>query len=139
MYLCDNSPSFNSNCFWLTPPFLIITNSDSVILTTVLSIPKEQLPPSKIKTSLSLWKSLNTCYAYVGETWPNLFADGAAIGNFDSYKSSKATGWFGTLIPTYPVFAVISIGILSRFALTTKVRGPGQNIFPSSEKVSIIF
>jgi len=36
----------------------MITNSDSVILTTVLSIPNEQLPPSKINTSLSLWKSL---------------------------------------------------------------------------------
>jgi hypothetical protein len=55
-----------------------------------------------------------------------LFADGAAIGQFDYLSNSNAISWFGILNPTYPVLAVINFGIISKFALTTRVSGPGQ-------------
>ncbi len=114
-----------------TPPFLkivsfIYLSGSSSIFRTVDSIPKEHQPPSKTVTSLSLQKSSYTCYAFEGDTWPNLFADGAAIGQFDYLSNSNAISWFGILNPTYPVSAVINFGIISKFALTTRVSGPGQ-------------
>jgi len=109
-----------------TPPFLMTTSSPSLILRTVDSMPKLHAPPSRIKTSESLWKSAYTCSALVGETCPNLFADGAAIGRPDSSSSYLATGCYGILIPMKPVLAVIIMGILSRFAGVTNVSGPGQ-------------
>ena len=66
-----------------------------------------------------------------------MFAEGAAIGSPDSLRRARATGWLGILIPINPVYAVRIIGITSRFARATRVRGPGQKCSPSFLKISM--
>ena len=64
-----------------------------------------------------------------------IFADGAAIGLFDTFINFKAVLWSGILIPIKFVFAVSSMGIFFDL-LKTIVRGPGQK---DSERVLKIF
>jgi len=92
-----------------------------------------------ISTSESLWKSLYTCSAFVGDTCPNLLALGAATGTPAFSMRFYAIGWFGNRIPTKPVWAVTKSGITSKFAFTTKVIGPGQYFSPSVLKSCTTF
>ena len=71
----------------------------SVKSTTVDSIPMLQLPPSKI-ISISPCISLYTSCALVGDGLPDLFADGAAIGQFDLSIKNLAISSDGFLIAT---------------------------------------
>ena len=56
-------------------------------------------PPSTIR-SIRPARSLCTCAAVVGETWPDRFADGATTGPPKARRMSRATGWAGTRIAT---------------------------------------
>ena len=82
-----------------------------------------------------------TWIAFVELIDPEGFADGAATGPSNSFRSLRATGWDGTRKATVSKPAVISF---DRFALAligaTIVSGPGQNLFArrseSSSKIA---
>lgn len=73
-------------------------------------------------------RSAITCMAFVGDTWPNLLADGAAIGKPLADNNLCAMGWAGHRIPTVPVLAVTAVGIKGDERVII-VSGPGQNLF----------
>ena len=91
---------------------------------TVLSIPTEQSPPSRIMStaSPSPWR---TCSAEVGESCVNRFALGAASGIPAARNRSSAKGCEGTRNPA-PGRPAVTISGISAFFGTIKVNGPGQ-------------
>lgn len=61
---------------------------------------------------------------------PNLFALGAAMGQFDLVISSRAMSFFGILTPTVGRPEVTRSGTMLLFGRTI-VSGPGQNFSAS--------
>mmetsp|Transcript_19218 Transcript_19218/g.42813 ORF Transcript_19218/g.42813 Transcript_19218/m.42813 type:complete len:213 (+) Transcript_19218:589-1227(+) len=138
-----------SSCGSVTPPCLkmISCMPCASILTTLDSMPNSQLPlplllsllaseacvcasPSKTCTPLAP-RSVSTCAAVVGDTCPNLFAEGAAMGTCAATSSRLANAWRGHRTPTKPVPAVTSEGTRAE-ALAMRVSGPGQKAAMSS-------
>ena len=70
-----------------------------VISMTVDSKPMVVSPPSMMASTLPL-KSSNTCLNAVDDGLPDILADGAAIGLFDSLMSFNAASWLGILNAT---------------------------------------
>ena len=90
------------------------------------STPTSTGPPSTIR-SIRPARSLCTCAAVVGETWPDKFADGATTGRPNARRMSRARGCAGTRI------AIVSRPAVARSATaqsvvfgSTSVSGPGQ-------------
>lgn len=63
----------------------------------------------------------------VGLTCANLLALGAAIGTWAFSINSRAIGFYGLRIPTKPVYAVITSGMIDD-DFTAIVNGPGQKL-----------
>ena len=78
-------------------------------------------------------RSLCTCAAVVGETWPDRLADGATTGPPNARRMPRATGWAGIRIATVSSPAVArSATAQSAVFGSTSVSGPGQNASASA-------
>ena len=102
----------------------ILTESSPSIAITVDSRPISDCPPSTTAAILPFISRI-TCCADVGLGYPEILADGAAIGLPESSISLCITGCEGTRIPTVSRPPDVIIGILS-FLGRIIVRGPGQ-------------
>ena len=84
-------------------------------------------PASKIASILPL-RSSKTCWADVGLGLPARFALGAAMGQWLSLISVKATACCGILTAMVSKPATVTSGTVFE-RLKTSVNGPGQNSF----------
>ena len=92
------------------------------------SIPTSHGPPSRISKSAP--NSSRTCCAVVGEIWPNLLAEGAAMMPLPTLENSTsnccASGCAGQRNPTVSCPPVTAFGTRADF-FKISVSGPGQN------------
>ena len=91
------------------------------------STPTGAGPPSTMK-SMRPPRSSITCWAVVGETWPERLAEGATTGRPSRLRMPSATGCCGTrtAMLSRPAVASSATGQPARF-FSTSVSGPGQN------------
>ena len=101
-----------------------MTASRPVRSTTVLSIPTELGPPSRMSSTRSPSDAC-TCWALVGLTWVNRLALGAAMGTPAARSRANATGWAGIRTATASSPAVATSGTCAALG-STRVSGPGQ-------------
>ena len=101
------------------------------------SMPTDVGPPSRIR-SIRPRRSLSTCAAVVGETWPERLADGATTGLPSARRRPRATGWSGTRMAmlSSPAVARSATGQFGRL-FSTSVSGPGQNAAASCSAASL--
>ena len=114
----------------VTSPSRRIWGISPVQSKTVLSIPPEQAPPSKMSPIFPL-KSSKTCLAVTGETCLERLALGAATGRFTAFKNACAAGEEGTRIArvSRPQETYLDTFPVDGY---TMVKGPGRNALRSA-------
>ena len=98
--------------------------------TTVLSSPSSASPPLR-RASMLLFNLANTSPGFVQVSFPDLFAEGAAIGFPNSCINLLAIMLFGHLKAIVSSFAVAASTTFDFFFFTIMVKGTAQNFYKS--------
>ena len=99
-----------------------LSNEQSI---TVLSSPSSASPPSRI-ASILFFNLANTSRGLVQVSFPDLFAEGAAIGLSNSVINLRAIMLLGHLRAIVSNFAVAVTTTSDFLFFTIMVKGPGQ-------------